>query len=99
MRMEAKIRFSSEYSKLTKALRHGSFGLTDIRLPNRKKADSLIDIYFSTIHVAYPFICRQQFMKEYEAFWKQRPKTTVPLEASTFNTLLCTSSLTDIFGQ
>lgn len=38
-------------------------------LPNKEVADSFIDVYFSTIHVAYPFMCQQSFIQEYAQFW------------------------------
>lgn len=39
-------------------------------LPSRLTADKLLDIYFSTIHVAYPFVCEPLFRRKYEEFWK-----------------------------
>lgn len=39
-------------------------------LPSRDEADRCIEIYFSTIHVAYPFICQQEFRREYVKFWE-----------------------------
>ena len=41
-----------------------------LHLPSRDIADKYIDIYFCTIHVAYPFISKQSFMVHYEKFWK-----------------------------
>ena len=38
--------------------------------PPRQLADTYIDIYFSTIHIAYPFVCRPVFMANYEKFWR-----------------------------
>ena len=39
-------------------------------LPSRATADKFLDIYFSTIHIAYPFIWEPGFREKYEAFWK-----------------------------
>lgn len=41
-----------------------------LHLPSREMADKYIDIYFCTIHIAYPFICKPSFMVRYENFWK-----------------------------
>ncbi|CZR69699.1 related to transcriptional activator acu-15 [Phialocephala subalpina] len=41
-----------------------------IGLPPKESADSYINIYFSTIHIAYPFICKPEFMVRYEKYWK-----------------------------
>ncbi|KAI9761150.1 MAG: hypothetical protein M4579_001197 [Chaenotheca gracillima] len=38
-------------------------------LPDRKTADKYVDVYFSTIHAAYPFICKPMFMQRYNAIW------------------------------
>ena len=37
-------------------------------LPERHVTDELIETYFSTIHIAYPYICRQDFIKQYESY-------------------------------
>jgi hypothetical protein len=37
--------------------------------PPRQLADTYIDIYFSTIYIAYPFVCKPVFMTNYEKFW------------------------------
>jgi hypothetical protein len=39
-------------------------------LPHRVTADSFLDIYFSTIHLAYPFIWQPTFRETYESFWQ-----------------------------
>lgn len=41
-----------------------------LHLPSKELADKYIDIYFCTIHVAYPFISKPSFMVHYENFWK-----------------------------
>jgi hypothetical protein len=41
-------------------------GDPSIGLPNPDVADQYLDIYFSTIHIAYPFISRAPFMKTYK---------------------------------
>ncbi|OAP55148.1 hypothetical protein AYL99_10848 [Fonsecaea erecta] len=38
-------------------------------LPPRAVADKFLEIYFSTIHLAYPFIWEPVFRQKYEAFW------------------------------
>jgi Fungal specific transcription factor domain len=38
--------------------------------PSRQLADTYIDIYFSTIHIAYPFVCKPVFIANYEKFWR-----------------------------
>lgn len=40
-------------------------------LPDKSLADRLVDVYFGTIHIAYPFICRQQFLQDYQSFWER----------------------------
>jgi hypothetical protein len=39
------------------------------RLPLKHEADRYVEIYFSTIHLAYPFICKPLFMRQYNSFW------------------------------
>ena len=51
--------------------------LFPLELPSRDLADRYIEIYFSTIHVAYPFICQQTFRQDYAAFWQSRSLTDV----------------------
>jgi hypothetical protein len=41
-----------------------------LHLPSREIADKYIEIYFCTIHSAYPFMYRPSFMIPYENFWK-----------------------------
>lgn len=63
-----------------------SEGQNDTELPGRASADTFVDIYFTTIHVAYPFIYRKQFLEDYCAFWERPP----PSEPSPiFRALLC----------
>ena len=38
-------------------------------LPTRANADRFVDIYFSTIHIAYPFISQTDFRRTYDSFW------------------------------
>lgn len=47
-----------------------SQGREDLELPDREAADAYVNVYFSTIHAAYPFICRQQFAHDYHRFWE-----------------------------
>ena len=39
-----------------------------LHLPSREIAEKYIDIYFCTIHIAYPFISKSSFMARYENF-------------------------------
>ncbi|KAK5210441.1 hypothetical protein LTR41_004109 [Exophiala xenobiotica] len=41
-----------------------------VLLPDRASADRLVHIYFSTIHIAYPFISEPDFRQTYESFWQ-----------------------------
>ena len=41
------------------------------QVPERAVADQLINTYFATIHIAYPFLCKPLFMQRYEQFWVQ----------------------------
>jgi hypothetical protein len=41
-----------------------------LHLPSREVAEKYIDIYFCTIHIAYPFISKSSFMARYENFRK-----------------------------
>lgn len=45
------------------------------QVPERAVADQLIDTYFTTIHIAYPFLCKPLFMREYEQFWTQSTRS------------------------
>lgn len=38
--------------------------------PTREEADKYLEIYFSTIHIAYPFIWQPAFTDRYEEFWR-----------------------------
>lgn len=57
-------------------------------LPDHNVSDRLVDVYFSTIHIAYPFICRQQFLRDYRSFREQRPDVHAEIS---FKPLLCMS--------
>jgi hypothetical protein len=41
-----------------------------VYVPSRATADNYVEIYFSTIHIAYPFVWRPVFMETYEKFWQ-----------------------------
>jgi len=43
-------------------------GEISLTLPNPEIAESYIEIYFSTIHIAYPFIPKSTFIREYKKF-------------------------------
>lgn len=49
-------------------------------LPSREMSDRFIQVYFSSIHVAYPFICQQSFLQEYERFWASEQSADVSRE-------------------
>jgi hypothetical protein len=48
----------------------------EVDLPAKDKADEYIDIYFCTIHLAYPFVCKPSFMELYDRYWKGDLKVT-----------------------
>ena len=39
------------------------------KFPDRSAADKYITIYFSTIHIAYPYVDRQRFLVDYDKYW------------------------------
>lgn len=39
-------------------------------LPHKTAADKFVNIYFATIHIAYPFISEARFRTTYEKFWQ-----------------------------
>ena len=43
-------------------------------LPSRDEAVRFLDIYLSTIHLAYPFLCRQTTLDEFDHLWTDRHK-------------------------
>lgn len=51
-------------------IRPGVSDHNDGCLPHRPSADNLVNIYFSTIHLAYPFISEPEFRTTYEKFWQ-----------------------------
>lgn len=59
---------------------------TETSMSDRAAAEKYVNIYFSTIHIAYPFIHRQLFMQDFEKYWdlEQRPALSTTLVA-----LLC----------
>jgi hypothetical protein len=57
-------------------------------LPAKELADSYIGIYFSTIHIAYPFVSKPSFVEKYERFWKGDKEVT---ESSSWLSLICES--------
>jgi len=40
------------------------------QLPSREVADQMVKVYFSTIHVAYPFVSRDAFEALYPQIWQ-----------------------------
>lgn len=55
-------------------------------LPTRELADTYIEIYFFTIHIAYPFVSKPSFMARYEKFWEGDVET---VQSSSWLPLLC----------
>lgn len=51
-------------------LRLAGWDEDSVSLPPRATADKFLDIYFSTIHIAYPFIWEPLFREKYRGFWK-----------------------------
>lgn len=45
------------------ALKHPMF------IPSRENADKYLEVYLSTIHIAYPFISKQHLLDAYQIFW------------------------------
>lgn len=37
--------------------------------PTKAVADNYLAMYFATIHIAYPFLCKPVFMQRYERLW------------------------------
>jgi hypothetical protein len=60
-------------------------------LPTKDMADAYIEIYFSTIHIAYPFLSKPSFMARYERFWRGDKEVN---EGPSWLPLLCKSLLT-----
>lgn len=56
------------------------------RASDRGAADKYITIYFSTIHIAYPFVDRRRFLDEFEKYWNIEQRATL---SSTSVALLC----------
>ncbi len=48
-------------------------------LPPREDADKYIEIYFSSVHIAYPHLCQKQFRARYEEFWSNGVDDTANL--------------------
>lgn len=56
-------------------------------LPSRETANSIVEIYFSTIHVAYPFLSRETFDSLFPRLWEESPQSLSDAWKATF----CTS--------
>ncbi|KAG0647505.1 Transcriptional activator acu-15 [Hyphodiscus hymeniophilus] len=56
-------------------------------LLTKELADNFIMIYFSTIHIAYPFLSKPLFIEKYESFWKRDKEFT---ESSSWLSLMYT---------
>ncbi|RDW71451.1 hypothetical protein BP6252_08014 [Coleophoma cylindrospora] len=72
-----------------------------LELPPRELADFYIDTYFSTIHIAYPFISKLAFMERYENFWAKNsaPGSGENSWLSLFYTLLAIGAYYDSFPR
>lgn len=64
-----------------------------IELPSPQMADEFLDIYFSTVHVAYPFIPKSTFMRTYRAV---RDGGSAKDVDSSWVALLCKSRVTGL---
>jgi hypothetical protein len=65
-------------------------------IPDKEAADKYVEIYFSTIYIAYPFLYKPIFRSVYEDFWQGGEKK----ENASWLALLCKSeifSLTQFF--
>ena len=40
-----------------------------LELPTREVARNYLDIYFSTIHIAYPFLCKPTVLRHMQKIW------------------------------
>lgn len=60
--------------------------MTNRKFLNRAAADKYISIYFSTIHIAYPYIDRKRFEEDYEKYWNVEQRSNL---SSTSIALLC----------
>ena len=60
-----------EFEQYDLYAREEQLDATLAQIPERAVADQLIDTYFTTIHIAYPFLCKPLFMQKYEQFWTQ----------------------------
>lgn len=74
--------YEHEALQFSNALEHDAA----LCLPDREQANHWVDVYFSTIHVAYPFLCKPKFMTDYELFWES---TSFNQEPCIFRSLLC----------
>ncbi len=68
------------------ALKRSDNGSTMADLPTRELADSYVDKYFFTIHIAYPFVNKSDFMTRYRTFWDTVPAVK---EDTSWLSLLC----------
>ena len=40
-------------------------------MPSREEASHFLEIYLSTIHIAYPFLCKQTILEDFECLWTE----------------------------
>lgn len=66
-----------------------SISSASVELPSPELAEEFLDIYFSTIHVAYPFIQREPFLQMYRCL--RDPELAKGVDSS-WTALLCTSA-------
>lgn len=50
---------------------HKSRLIRPYTLPSREEAESMVKIYFSTVHVAYPFLSRDNFENLFPQLWEE----------------------------
>jgi len=60
----------------------------EVGLPAKDIADEYIDIYFCTIHLAYPFVCKPSFIELYGRYWNGDSKVA---ENTAWLPLMCKS--------
>jgi hypothetical protein len=63
-------------------------GVNRSNLPTKELANTYVEIYFSTIHIAYPFVNKPSFTEKYERFWKENTEVK---ESSSWLSLMCES--------
>ncbi|KXT06835.1 hypothetical protein AC578_7295 [Pseudocercospora eumusae] len=69
-------------------------------MPTREEADRYVEIYFSTVHVAYPFLYQPGFRQKYDDFWKtQSARDVSPQFFCTMLAVFALGSLYTMFSS